>query len=49
MCFSIDLEDVKNGRFDVFYNKPEFISIEKQLSNSNKVISLGDIIDKIKT
>lgn len=49
MCFSVDLEEVKNSRFDVFYNKPEFKFLENALKNSRfEIKKLWDFINDIR-
>lgn len=47
--FTVNIEDIKNWRLDVFYNKPEFKEIEKCILNSNyEVHRLWEYINEIK-
>lgn len=49
MCFSVELEEVKNSRFDVFYNKPKFKFLENALKNSHfEIKKLWDFINDIR-
>lgn len=45
--FTVNIEDIKNWRFDVFYNKPEFKELISSLDNVNNKIKLWEICDEI--
>ena len=45
--FIVNLGDIKNWRFDVFYNKPEFKGLIGRLDNIDNKINLWEICDEI--